>query len=47
MKQERNVWHTIYGIAILVICFLIASKYVEEPKRDTGVILVDYKSQKY
>ncbi len=47
MKQENNVWFAIYGIAILVICFLIASKYVEEPKKETGIANTDFKDQKY
>ena len=46
MKNEDKVWLAIIGISIMFLCFFIGWKNQEEPKRDTGVILVDYESQK-
>ena len=46
MKNEDKVWLAIIGISIMFLCFFIGWKNQEEPKRDTGVILVNYESQK-
>jgi len=47
MKQSDKVWLSIIAITILTLCFFASHKFPEEPKRDTGVILVNYESQKY
>ena len=46
MKNEK-IRYTIYAIAILTMCFLYWKEFPEEPKVDTGVILIKYESQTY
>lgn len=46
-NSANTIWWVIVGIACLTICAILALEYQEEPKRDNGLITVDYESQKY
>lgn len=47
MKESDKIWYSIIAITILTICFLASKEFPEEPKRDNGIAITEFKDQTY